>query len=391
VAITDIKEYAHLTEADVEAIGRELDSLREEVEEARGERDAKYIRRTIQLQRTLVAAGRITLFASKYKPAWVAGTAMLGLAKIIENMELGHNVIHGQWDWMNDPEIHSTTWEWDTTCPSAHWKHSHNYVHHKYTNVIGKDNDVGYGILRMTRDQKWNPVNLGQPVYNALLAMLFQYGVALHDLEIEKIRKRQKPWKVTWGQLKEVGTKVGKQTGKDYVIFPLLTGPAWKHTLAANAAANLMRNLWSYGVIFCGHFPDGAEKFTLEELENETPHEWYLRQMLGSANFNAGPLMAFMSGNLCYQIEHHLFPDLPSNRYAEMSERVEALCDKYQLPYTTGSLAVQYGKTLRTIWKLSLPNAMLKADADDAPETASEKVGLRNLKHLNTRVAHRAA
>ena len=45
-----------------------------------------------------------------------------------------------------------------------------------------------------------------------------------------------------------------------------------------------------------------------------------------------------MSGNLCYQIEHHLFPDLPSNRYAEISVRVRALCDKYDLPYTTGSL-----------------------------------------------------
>ena len=91
-------------------------------------------------------------------------------------------------------------------------------------------------------------------------------------------------------------------------------------------------------VIFCGHFPDGAEKFTREEFENETQAEWYLRQMLGSANFHAGPVMAFMSGNLCYQIEHHLFPDLPSNRYAEISERVRALCDKYDLPYTTGSL-----------------------------------------------------
>ena len=69
-------------------------------------------------------------------------------------------------------------------------------------------------------------------------------------------------------------------------------------------------------VIFCGHFPDGAEKFTPDVLEHETRAEWYLRQMLGAANFKAGPLLAFSSGNLCYQIEHHLFPDLPSNRYA---------------------------------------------------------------------------
>ncbi len=129
MAITDIKAYAHLTEADVEALGRELDDIRRDVEESRGDRDAAYIRKAIQLQRGLAAGGRITLFASAFPPAWVAGTAMLGAAKVIENMELGHNVIHGQWDWMNDPEIHSTNWEWDTTCPSSHWKHSHNYIH----------------------------------------------------------------------------------------------------------------------------------------------------------------------------------------------------------------------------------------------------------------------
>jgi len=269
----------------VEALGRELDAIRRDVEESRGERDAAYIRRAIQLQRGLAAGARVTLFASAFPPAWVAGTAMLGAAKIIENMELGHNVIHGQWDWMNDPEIHSSTWEWDTTCPAEHWKHSHNYVHHKYTNVVGKDKDVGYGILRMTRDQRWSPVNLGQPLYNALLATFFQYGVALHDLDFEAIRKREKSLGQAWAQAKVIGRKVARQLAKDYVVYPLLTGPALLSTLTANATANLIRNLWSYGVIFCGHFPDGAEKFTEAELARETPPEWYLRQLLGSANF----------------------------------------------------------------------------------------------------------
>src|SRR4051812_11652686 len=262
----------------------------------------------------------------------MAGTTMLGLAKIIENMELGHNVIHGQWDWMNDPEVHSSAWEWDTACPSEQWKHSHNFVHHKYTNIVGKDDDVGYGILRVTRDQRWHPVFLAQPLTNAMLATFFQYAVALHDLNIKEIRRGRKDPRTTWRQLKQIGRKVGRQIGKDYLLFPLLSGPQFLSTLTANATANLMRNLWAYTVIFCGHFPDGAEKFTVEEFENETPHEWYLRQMLGSANFDAGPVMAFMSGNLCYQIEHHLFPDLPSNRYAEISDRVRALCEKYDLP-----------------------------------------------------------
>ena len=137
MAITDIKEYAHLTPEDVEELARELDAIRADIEESRGERDARYIRRAIQLQRGLAAGGRIALFASRNKFAWAAGTGMLALAKIIENMELGHNITHGQWDWMNDPEIHSTEWEWDTMSPTVHWKKSHNYIHHKYTTPFG--------------------------------------------------------------------------------------------------------------------------------------------------------------------------------------------------------------------------------------------------------------
>jgi NADPH-dependent stearoyl-CoA 9-desaturase len=94
--------------------------------------------------------------------------------------------------------------------------------------------------------------------------------------------------------------------------------------------------------------------------------------MLGTANFRAGPVLAFTSGHLCYQIEHHLFPDLPSNRLPEIAERVRALCANYDLPYTTGSFLRQYLLTVRTICKLALPAGFMSATADDAPETASE-------------------
>ena len=127
-------------------------------------------------------------------------------------------------------------------------------------------------------------------------------------------------------------------------------------------------------MIFCGHFPDGAEKFTKTDMIGESRGQWYLRQMLGSANFENGPALRFMSGNLCYQIEHHLYPDLPSNRLHEISCRVRELCDKYDLPYTTGSFLMQYGKTWRTIAKLSLPDRFLTDTADDAPETRSERM-----------------
>ncbi|MEO9329855.1 fatty acid desaturase family protein [Gordonia aurantiaca] len=373
MAITDINEYAHLSDADVEALGAELDALRREIEADRGMRDVTYLRRTIFAHRLLEVAGRLALLGSRSRPLWVLGTGALALSKIIENMELGHNVMHGQWDWMNDPEVHSTTWEWDMVCASPHWKHSHNYIHHKYTNVVGMDHDVGYKILRVTRDEPWEPRRLFQPLFNVMLAATFEWGIGLHDLELKEVLKGEKPKEIAIPQIKEFGRKIAKQVAKDYVLFPALSGPNFKHTLTANLTANLIRNLWAYVVIFCGHFPDGAEKFTVDSLENETQGQWYLRQMLGTANFDAGPALAFLSGNLCYQIEHHLYPDLPSNRYADIAVRVRELCDKYDIPYTTGSLAKQYFQTLRTINKLALPDRFLWATADDAPETASEK------------------
>ncbi|MEV6255959.1 fatty acid desaturase family protein [Nocardia sp. NPDC051929] len=378
MAISDVKEYAHLTEADVEALGAEFDAIRREIEASRGARDAKYIRNVIRLQRVLEISGRAVLFASPKRPAWLAGVALLATAKIIENMEIGHNVMHGQWDWMNDPEIHSSSWEWDNTGAAKHWKHTHNYLHHKYTNVLGMDDDIGYGLLRVTRDQRWKPFNLGNPVYNLLLQLFFEYGVAIQHLELGKlVAGRYKPGSPERAEFErkrdEALTKMGKQVLKDYVVFPALTGPAFFSTLTANLAANAIRNIWSNAVIFCGHFPDGAEKFTKADIDGETHGQWYLRQMLGSANISGGPVMHFMTGNLSHQIEHHLFPDLPSNRYADIAVRVRELADKYDLPYTTGSLPVQYFKAWRTILKLALPNKYLRATADDAPETASER------------------
>ncbi|RLV49192.1 acyl-CoA desaturase [Nocardioides mangrovicus] len=361
MAISDVTEYTHLTSEEVEQLGAELDAIRQRVEESRSDDDAAYIYRMIKVQRGLATAARVVMATTPWSrrtrvPGAIVGGTLLGLAKILENMEIGHNVMHGQWDWMNDPEVHSSNWEWDTAQPAEQWKHSHNYVHHQFTNVLGYDADIGYGILRMAREQKWNPGNLGQPVYNALLAALFQWGVALHDLDLEAIRKGTKDPKLMKKQLLQIWKKGRRQAGKDYVVYPLLSGPHFATTAAANAYANAMRNLWAYVIIFCGHFPDGALHFTEEEIEDESRAEWYLRQMLGSANFEGGPLLHIMSGNLGFQIEHHLFPDLPSNRYAEIAVEVKALCQKYGIPYTIGPLHRQYGQALRTIMKLSLPN-----------------------------------
>ncbi|WP_030170164.1 fatty acid desaturase family protein [Spirillospora albida] len=345
----------HLTEADYETIAAELDALRDELTADLGERDAAYIRKVIRWQRGLEIGGRAMLMASSLPPAWIAGTTTLAVAKILENMEIGHNVMHGQWDWMRDPKIHSTTWEWDNVSPAEQWKHSHNFVHHTFTNILGKDNDVGYGVLRITPEQRWHWSAIPQPIYNALLALFFEYGVALHDLDIANVRKGKVDPEVTKEKLSQIGRKIRRQWGKDYLAFPLLSGPQFLSTLAANFTANAARNVWAHMIIFCGHFPGDVEVFEEERLEGETKGQWYVRQLLGSANIKGSAFLHLMSGNLSHQIEHHLFPDLPSNRYAEIAPRIRALCEKYDLPYHTGTLSQQVGSTWKKIFRYALP------------------------------------
>ena len=377
MAITAVPEYAHLSDADVEALAVALDEIRSDIEDSRGTKDREYIRRAIAFQRCLEIAARLIIVASRTKFGWTLGTVGLAMAKCVENMELAHNITHGQWDWMNDPEIHSSTWEWDMVGPSSHWQSSHNHRHHVFTNIVGVDDDLGFGILRVTRDQEWRPNNLLQPLRAVLLAVVFEWGVALHGLYSVQGRETTQAGKSA--HKTALIRKMVRQAGKDYVFFPALSRRRWWRTLGANVVANGLRNVWAYIVIVCGHFSDGAEKFNPSVLESETKPEWYLRQMLGTANFRAGRVLAFMSGNLCYQIEHHLYPDLPSNRYPEIAERVRALCVAYDLPYTTGPLLRQYLLTVRTICKLALPDRFLSATSDDAPETASENK-FRNLK-----------
>src|ERR1700744_883167 len=130
MAITDLDVFAHLTDADIENLGIELDAIRRDIEDSRGERDARYIHRTIAAQRALEVAGRLVLTFSSRRSAWGAGTVTLRAAKVVGNMEIGHNVRHGQWDWMNDPEIPSSSWEWDMSGSSKHWPYARNFVRH---------------------------------------------------------------------------------------------------------------------------------------------------------------------------------------------------------------------------------------------------------------------
>ncbi len=363
-----------LTSDQIDSFGEELDAIRQRVLADRGEHDANYIRRVIKAQRGLEVAGRGLLWAGVFPPAWIAGTTALSLSKILDNMEIGHNVMHGQYDWTNDPALAGKKFEWDNACPADQWRHSHNYMHHTHTNIVGKDRDIGYGVLRMSEDQPWTPYYLGNPLYATLLALLFQYGVAIHDLEVEQIRTGRADMIDKKKMAKAIWKKTRRQSLKDYVIFPALSGPFFLFPLAGNVTANLVRNVWSFTIIFCGHFPEGTHEFTEEETENESRGQWYYRQLLGSANLTGSRPFHILAGNLSFQIEHHLFPDLPANRYAEISEEVREICERYGIPYNVGPLGKQFGSVVKKICRFALPDRKGGRRQPPAPETVVEEV-----------------
>ena len=162
----------HLTPEQADAFGRELDAIRDRVVADLGQADVDYIRRVIKAQRTMEIGGRAC--CSPASPAGLAGRHRpAGVSKILDNMEIGHNVMHGQYDWIDDPALSRRHLRVGHRLPGDAWRHSHNYTHHTYTNIVGMDRDIGYGILRMSDDQPWRPYYLGQaglrlPAHGAL-------------------------------------------------------------------------------------------------------------------------------------------------------------------------------------------------------------------------------
>jgi NADPH-dependent stearoyl-CoA 9-desaturase len=360
-----------LTAAEADAFGRELDALRLETLADLGQRDVDHIRRVIRLVRYAEVAGRVLLHVGVGPLTFALGVSALGASKILENMEVGHNVMHGQYDWTGDPALDSRAYEWDIVCTGDDWRHSHNFEHHTFTNVLGRDRDVGYGFLRVSNAQRWQPQHVIQPIAVAILALLFEWGVGLHDMRINETLAGRQSLAELGRRARPVLRKAAWQLSKDYVAFPALALWNAPRVLAGNLLANVMRNVWTFGVIFCGHFSDGVRFYTVAETENEGRGEWYLRQLNGSANIEGGRAFHVMTGHLSHQIEHHLFPDLPASRYPELAPKVRAICERYDQQYITGNFVRQLTSVARQLVTNALPNRTGARGVDNVRSSAA--------------------
>lgn len=178
----------YLSTEQVEELGIKIEAIRREIMDSLNEKDAQYIYKIRDFVRYSEIASRgMLMFAGWLPPVWLMGTGLLGISKIVENMELGHNVMHGQFDWLNDPSLNGANYDWDTMATGDDWKYTHNYIHHTYTNIIGMDHDVGYGLLRVSEAQTWEPRFLLNIPLATQLMLFFEWYVGLQNLHIEDV------------------------------------------------------------------------------------------------------------------------------------------------------------------------------------------------------------
>ena len=326
---------APLPKAQSDALAHELNVLYRSVMDSLGSDDARYIKRVYaavvyseMTARGLLAAAGCMQSKRKIVATWLLGTSLLSLSKILNNMELGHNVMHGQYDWMQHPYLNSQKFDWDIVCPAPLWQHSHNYLHHTFTNIVGRDHDVGYHLIRVTDEQPWTPSDRHNMFKTAILALGFEWAVAFHDIQISVDEYADSPNRHQTMQQKSraLFAKIARQVGKDHIVLPTLAGLTLGRrsamtTLSGNVTANIARNLWTWAVIFCGHFTEQAHIYTHLDAD-ETKGDWYVRQILGSSNIQGSKLFHILTGNLSHQIEHHIFPDMPASHYSQFKAKV---------------------------------------------------------------------
>jgi fatty acid desaturase len=350
------------------AFQNELDDIRAWVLARLGSQDARYVKTLLWLARGLAVLGRACLvLGAWFWPSWCLGVAALSASHLIETMELGHNLMHGQFNWMNDRRFSGKDFRWGFACEPQDWRHFHNLTHHHYANVLGRDRD--YGSLRWSAEKPWRPTDLFQPLMALVSAVSFEWGVAVHNLQLERRRTDPQGFearaRVLWPRTR---ARMGATARREYLWWPLVGALAGAYTLGwmgvwqgaravllGNALASVFRSVWGFFIIACGHFTAEAHMFDEADLQGETKAQWYVRQALSAANFRGGLWLQVLSGHASHQIEHHLYPDLPSNRLAQIAPRVEEACRRHGVPYNTGSLPRQVWTVVLRIVRHSFP------------------------------------
>ena len=351
-------------------IEQEFEAIKQRYRQKLGAKDVAYIKGLRRKSRIFEAIGRGLLWISPEPITFSAGVFFVWLHRNIEAIEIGHNVLHGQYDYFPEiPEFHSRNFKWKAPIDEEGWRREHNAQHHVHTNVYEKDPDLNHGILRTNDLVPWNKTHLYQvPAYlfAAYPTMLYRFNAQNLGFSQEYREQNFPTANVGYALIDRAGASSKDMTKrhrlsvfrvvfKEYIVFPalaLLTGFSFFKVLLGNLIADMVNNYWIGLTIQATHF---TEPLQSEQAINHKGH-WYLSQLASSVNFKGSRRMSILWGHLNYQIEHHLFPDIPSHHYPDMAKEVKAVCAKYGITYKCNP---SWGRAIKNylsvLWKYSFP------------------------------------
>ncbi|MFT6856875.1 MAG: linoleoyl-CoA desaturase [Cyclobacteriaceae bacterium] len=301
------------------------------------EANGKMIRRSILLMVAWLGVYAGLMLVTM--PLWLTYIlwAILGALIALVCVNIGHDAIHGAYSkkkWVKDILCHT----FNVNGASAYmWKVSHNHAHHTYTNIHGHDADINPGeFLRISPTTKLLPLHKAQHIY-----AFFTYTLATLS------------WVFAKDYVQFFQNKIHNYNGKShpkkelfylflykiinysmYLVVPLLVMPySWGHILGGYLVMHLVSGFYLAIIFMLAHAVEEVG-FPLPNETGVIEDDWVLHQMHTTANFSSdSPLVAFLTGGLNLQIEHHLFSNICTIHYPSLTKIVQKTCAEYEVPY----------------------------------------------------------
>ncbi|MFT3766365.1 MAG: fatty acid desaturase [Minicystis sp.] len=344
---------------DADGFARALKALREEVDRDLGPRDFEHLRKIGRWGRLSTALG--------YATAWIApnpvSAFLISTGSVTRWTMMMHHISHRALDDIPGvPERYTSKGfaqgarrfvDWlDWILPEA-WHHEHDVLHHYHTGEI-EDPDLVEENMRAVREMDAPlAVKYAIVAFYAFTWKLTYYAPSTFQALVAQRRRRAGLPKVegedgnlsAFNPLTPEGREFWRRCVLPYglarfVVAPALFLPfgpiAAGNVLANSVFAEALTNLHTFLIIAPNHAGEDVHRF---EGRAGSRAEFFVRQVLGSVNFHGGDEVSdFLQGYLNYQIEHHLFPDLPPLKYREIKPRVQEICARFGVPYVEESV-----------------------------------------------------
>jgi len=305
----------------------------------------------------------------------IAGAKEYAYGRVLEVFAT-HNILHGQYDALEEEKYWSSVWDFRGPVNTLAWKRGHNGLHHTDTNVLGADPDLNHGILRTDPGVPWDKFHLLQipyylfTVYPKFLEKFDNQMMGHAEAYRNRVLKEgNKGYTLVHPEKRELTKKeVAKAFVKSEKGIRL-----WKKENIDDIAKNSKASTWkvrqglrlaeiitNYEIALTIQPTHQAEEKYPEGYTPESKGEWYFMQIETTRNYeleNQERLDYY--GGLNYQIEHHLFPDIPHWRYMHIAREIKNICSELGIQYREDRTRRQtFMRFLKEVWKFSLPDSV---------------------------------